>query len=64
MTKKSNRLNFKVINIFLRMEYFGYRVEPFNMKADRESGVIHEDGFVEIKKGKERKDRHGVILYF
>lgn len=37
-----------------RMEYFGYVIEPFNMKEDRETGKIHEDGYVEISKKKER----------
>ena len=45
------------------MEYFGYKVEPFSMKADRETGVIHEDGFVEVDRKKERENRHGVILF-
>lgn len=42
------------------MEYFGYVIEPFNMKEDRETGKIHEDGYVEINKKKERDLRHAV----
>jgi len=40
-----------------KMEYFGNRIEPFHMKDDRETGTIHEDGFVEISKTKERQTR-------
>ena len=40
------------------MEYFGNRIEPFHMKDDRETGTIHEDGFVEISKTKERQTRY------
>jgi len=39
-----------------KVEYFGYFIEPFSMKEDREAGVIHENGFVEIKKYKDIKD--------
>lgn len=42
------------------MEYFGYAIEPFNMKEDRETGKIHEDGYVEISKKKERDLRQEV----
>ncbi len=43
------------------MEYFGYRIEPFKMKAERETGIIHEDGFVELNRAKENKNR---FLFF
>ena len=45
------------LNLY-RMEYFGNRIEPFHMKDDRETGTIHEDGFVEISKTKERQTRY------
>lgn len=44
------------INLYtFREEYFGYKIEPFSMKDDREVGKIHEDGFVEIRRTKEMR---------
>ena len=40
-----------------KMEYFGNCIEPFHMKDDRQTGTIHEDGYVEISKIKERATR-------
>ena len=37
------------------MEYFGYQIEPFHMKDDRETGKIHRDGFVELSKDKQKE---------
>jgi len=37
------------INLW-RINEFGYKIEPFNMNTDRETGKIGEDGFFVFNK--------------
>lgn len=44
---------FKII-YSLRLNYFGYMLEPFSMKEEREIGNITKEGFYAINKQKEK----------
>ena len=39
---------------FRRIKEFGYKIEPFNMKTERDYGNIDDDGFYVFKR--EQKD--------
>ena len=47
----------KIIFFHFRVDYFGYVIEPFNMKNEREIGVITEDGFFDLNVKRERETR-------
>jgi hypothetical protein len=38
------------LNKYDREQYFGYKIEAFNLKKDRELGTFHEDGSYEFKR--------------
>lgn len=52
-------LNSKIQTISLlyisRINEFGYKIEPFNMNADREEGQIDETGYYVFNKNKMSK---------
>jgi hypothetical protein len=43
-------------NLEKQVEYFGYKIEPFNMRQEEEMGEIDEEGFFVFSKKRQNRD--------